>query len=65
MQPIDLSGWRMVSLPEVSQLFGISEKSVTTSVWNGTFPVRPKAKRPYRWSSVELREYFEDARRRR
>jgi hypothetical protein len=61
---IDLSGHYLVSIEDVARLFGKSVVSVKTCCWNGTFPIRPKAKRPYRWSSVELREWFEDGRKR-
>lgn len=64
MKTIDLDGYRMVSLEEVAQLFDIEAKSIQVRVWNGRFPVKPKMKKPMRWSSVELRAFFEDARRR-
>jgi hypothetical protein len=38
--------------------------SLKNKVFKGKFPIKPKAKHPLRWSSTELRDWFEDARRR-
>lgn len=61
---VDLSTPRMVSIEEVATLFGLTEKSIRGRVMNRRFPVRPKLRKPYRWSSTELREWIEDGRRR-
>ncbi len=61
---VDLSGHKFVSLDEVALLFGIKPLSLKRRVMRGKFPIRPKAKYPMRWSSAELREWFEDNRRR-
>jgi predicted DNA-binding transcriptional regulator AlpA len=60
----DISGYRMVSLEEVAILFGTTPTALKQQVHFGTFPVKPKMSRPKRWSSVELREWFEDGRKR-
>lgn len=65
MEPVDLSGYRLVSLEEVAQMWRISPAALKQRYHAGTFPVLPKEKNPLRWSSVELREWFEDARKRR
>jgi predicted DNA-binding transcriptional regulator AlpA len=64
MDNVDLSGHRFVSLEEVAAMFGITPPSLKRRVIKGKFPIKPKAKYPMRWSSAELREWFEDARRR-
>jgi predicted DNA-binding transcriptional regulator AlpA len=61
---IDLSGHRFVSLEEVAALFDMKPMSLKNKVFKGKFPIKPKAKHPLRWSSTELRDWFEDARRR-
>ena len=61
---IDISGHRFVSLEEVAALWDMEPTSLKRRVFKGKFPVKPKAKYPLRWSSAELREWFEDARRR-
>lgn len=61
---VDLTSPRLVSLEEVARLFGLTEKSIRGRLMNRRFPVRPKLRKPFRWSSVELREWIEDSRRR-
>jgi predicted DNA-binding transcriptional regulator AlpA len=64
VKQVDISGHRFVSLEEVAVLFGMKARSLKNKVFKGEFPIKPKAKYPLRWSSAELREWFEDARRR-
>lgn len=62
---VNLDGYRLVPEKEVAILFGIRTISALRQrVQRGRFPVRPKTHRPLMWSSVELREWFEDGRRR-
>jgi len=60
----DISGHRLVSLEEVAVLFCMSPAAIKQRLHVGTFFVGPKAGRPLRWSSVELRQWFEDGRKR-
>lgn len=61
---IDLTSPRMVSLEEMAQLWDTTIVGIRNRVLRGTFPVRPKATRPLRWSSTELEKFFADDRKR-
>ena len=61
---VDISTPRMVSLEEVASLFQSTPGAIRARLRRGTFPVRPKADRPARWSSTELAKYFADDRKR-
>lgn len=60
----DLRTPRMVSLEETAQRFNMTVMALQERLRRGTFPVKPKMRRPKQWSSLELLEYFEDKRRR-
>lgn len=63
-EAVDISGYRLVSAQEVAKLWCITVCALKMRLVRGTFPVRPRQRRPPMWSSVDLREWFEDARKR-
>lgn len=61
---IDLDTVRLVPEEEVAALFGVSVGTLRSKVYSGKFPIRPKLSYPMRWSSVELKEWLSDGRKR-
>ncbi len=61
---VDLSVDRILSLREAAAVLGLTSARLATQAYEGRAPVKPKLVRPLRWSSIEIREWLADARKR-